>query len=389
MQLLNVNIIDQETVKHIHTEDGTIRHVVSDERLLPFSQKDVRLTFDGAMAFPGLINSHDHLDFNLFPQIGNRIYQNYIEWGEDIQVENKEQINSVLKIPQRLRTKWGIYKNLLAGITTVVNHGEKLIIEDDLINVFQDCQTIHSVKRGKNWKFQLNKFYKRKQPVVIHIGEGTDAGTKDEIDQLSKWNYFKRDIVGIHGVAMNERQASSFKALVWCPASNDFLLGETAAIDRLKTRVPVLFGTDSTLTASWNIWDHLRLARDKNMVTDAELFDMLTINPAGIWDLKKTGQLAADQWADIVVAKPGNALEKWDAFYSINPEDILLVLHRGNIRVFDAELSGQVKKADIPIANFSKVFINGIGKYVHGDLPGLMKDIRKYHPDIALPFTSE
>ena len=54
------------------------------------------------LLFPGLINSHDHLDFNLFPQTGNRIYNNYTEWGKDIQYQNKETINAVLKIPQQI-----------------------------------------------------------------------------------------------------------------------------------------------------------------------------------------------------------------------------------------------------------------------------------------------
>jgi cytosine/adenosine deaminase-related metal-dependent hydrolase len=34
---------------------------------------EFQLYFDDCIVFPGLINSHDHLDFNLFPQLGNRI----------------------------------------------------------------------------------------------------------------------------------------------------------------------------------------------------------------------------------------------------------------------------------------------------------------------------
>ncbi|MCW3118213.1 MAG: amidohydrolase family protein [Chitinophagaceae bacterium] len=388
MQLLNVHIIGQEALKHIHIEDAKIKTVAADEKLLPFTANETRLIFEGAMAFPGLINSHDHLDFDSFQQTGNRIYNNYIDWGADIHKKNKEQINNVLKIPESLRIHWGVYKNLLAGVTTVVHHGKRLVIGNDLINIFQKCQTIHSVNRGKNWRFHLNKLRNRKQPVVIHIGEGTDDKSRLEIDQLIKWNYLKRSMVGVHGIALNEKQASSFKALVWCPASNDFLFGKTAAIDRLKHRTTILFGTDSTLTATWNIWDHLRLARDKKLLTDAELFDGLTVKPAEVWSLNDTGKLTGNQWADIVVAKPGNHQEKWEAFYNLNPEDILLIIHRGNIRLFDAGLMDQVKKNNIPIAGFSKIYISGTGKYVQGDVPGLMKEIREYHPGITFPFTT-
>src|SRR5579863_7251811 len=90
------------------------------------SSGEPAINFGNAIVFPGIINSHDHLDFNSFPQLGNRIYNNYVEWGEDIHHQNKNVINSVLKIPEELRIQWGIYKNLLNGITTVVNHGPKL-----------------------------------------------------------------------------------------------------------------------------------------------------------------------------------------------------------------------------------------------------------------------
>ena len=48
---------------------------------------------------------------------------------------------------------------------------------------------------------------------------------------------------------MDEQQATAFEALVWCPASNYFLLNTTAAVDKLKTKTSILFGTDSTLTS--------------------------------------------------------------------------------------------------------------------------------------------
>src|ERR1700760_983910 len=132
------------------------------------------LSLDGAIAFPGMINSHDHLDFNLFPPLGNQIYNNYTEWGKDIHTHNKAQINPILQIPQPLRTRWGMYKNLINGFTTVVNHGEKLSIPDPLITIFQDCYNLHSVGFEHNWRWKLNRPGRNGQSVVLHVGEGTD-----------------------------------------------------------------------------------------------------------------------------------------------------------------------------------------------------------------------
>jgi len=293
----------------------------------------------------------------------------------------------VLQIPQALRTRWGIYKNLLNGVTTVINHGKRLNTTDDLIDVYQGSASLHSLKGEKNWKYRLN-LHPGKKPVVIHIGEGTDRLAAEEIDRLIKWNLFRRKIVGIHGVAMTQEQAASFSALIWCPDSNYFLLGRTAAIDRLKDRTAILFGTDSTLTADSNIWTHLRLALEQEMVTNTELFEMLTTTPAVIWGLKDRGSIKEEQRADIVVARPPEGATGWDAFFALNPENLQLVLQKGNIKLFSEDLYDQLASSGLDLQDFHKIFINGQGKYIHGNLPDLMSRIRKYYPSVDFPITS-
>jgi cytosine/adenosine deaminase-related metal-dependent hydrolase len=349
----------------------------------PSQPAELSLDFHGALVFPGLINSHDHLDFNLFPPLGNRIYKNYTEWGSDIHTNNSAVIAAVLKVPQELRTRWGLYKNLLNGFTTVVNHGEKLVTDTNLIHVFQDCHSLHSVGFERHWKWKLNRPGAKRRPFALHVGEGTDKVAAGEIDQLLRWNLFKRPVIGIHGVAMNERQAAAFRALVWCPASNDFLLKSTAAIDRLKYKVPLLFGTDSTLTAEWNAWTQIRMGRNARLATDRELLDMLTTAPAAAWQLTDRGTLAAGRMADLVIARPKPGQEGMDAFYSLDPADILLVLHEGNVRLFDPLMIKPLTALGISMDNFSQTRPGG--KYVSGDLPGLMREIRQYYPEVVFP----
>lgn len=357
----------------------------------PTGEDALTLSLPGALAFPGMINSHDHLDFNLFPPLGNKVYTNYTEWGRDIHLRNKDQINAVLKVPLALRTAWGIYKNLLNGFTTVVNHGDPLATSDELITVFQECQCLHSVGFEKNWRWKLNRRRTAYQPVVLHVGEGTNPPARREIDRLLRWNLFKKPLIGIHGVAMNERQAAGFRALVWCPASNYFLLERTAPIGRLKEQVPVAFGTDSTLTAGWNGWEQIRLARDEAMATDRELLQMLTETPATVWGMTNRGKIAAGLRADLVVAQPALPAAPsigpfhLDDLYRLNPGDFLLVLHKGQIRLFDASLLSDLTAQGQSTASFSKISIGGKEKYVWGDLPGLMIEIRKLYPEVVFP----
>ena len=325
------------------------------------------IKFTDVIAFPGLINSHDHLDFNLFPTTGNRVYKNYTEWAADVQEHNGETFKEILKIPKALRIQYGLYKNLLNGFTTVVNHGEQIEIENDLINVFQNCHSLHSVLLEKNWKRQLNNPFAKKQPYVIHAGEGTDQQSADEIDELIKWNVFKKELIAVHGVSMNEQQAKNFKALVWCPASNYFLLNDTAKVDRLKQSISIVFGTDSTLSSGWNAWEHIRLARKTGMVTDQELFDMLTINPAKLWGLNNILK------TDLVVAQRKNEAGEFGAFFSLNPEDILLIIRNSNIILLDESLSDLIN-----INLFDEVLVGDKFKFIRQGITDTLRQIKLY-----------
>ena len=78
MIISKAHIIGEEGFKDIGIENGIINTVaVHDPNLLP----GILLPEDN-ICFPGLINSHDHLDFNSFPQLGNRIYKNYKQYNK-------------------------------------------------------------------------------------------------------------------------------------------------------------------------------------------------------------------------------------------------------------------------------------------------------------------
>jgi cytosine/adenosine deaminase-related metal-dependent hydrolase len=383
--LRDIFTTDGEFISKIIVSDRQIRSVNADDSYQSVkNKKQYCFLFNNAIIFPGLINSHDHLDFNLFPRLGNRIYNNYLEWGTDIHQQNKEIINAVLQVPKALRTQWGIYKNLLNGITTVFNHGRKPEISYSPIDVFPDQHSLHSVKLEKYWKWKLNNPFNVSGPYVIHIGEGTDADSHKEIDTLIKWNILHKKLIGIHGVAMNVAQAASFKALVWCPDSNFFLLNATAPINELKQKTAIIFGTDSTVSAGWNIWEQLRIARKTKLLTDKELFESLTTIPSEIRGLNGAGRLEENANADIVVAekKSANAM---DAFFESDPGSLLMILKKGNIIFFDEGMLDQISSQQISTTAFCRMYINNRIKYVKGDLHDLIKQIKRYTKDIVFP----
>ncbi|MEP6747763.1 MAG: amidohydrolase family protein [Bacteroidota bacterium] len=383
MLLNNVTLVTEHEPASIHISGEKILSVAAANTTIAFD--NINLQFTDAIAFPGLINSHDHLDFNCFSPLGNKIYNNYKEWGNYIHANYKQDIAAVLKIPLHLRVGWGMYKNLLAGVTTVVNHGDFLPIETPLINILQEVQSLHSVKFQKKWKWKLNNPFLKNKLCVIHTGEGSDTQSAAEIDKLLQWNLFKRKLIGVHGIAMNPEQAKKFEGLVWCPESNNVLLKKHADIAELKANTRIVFGTDSTLTGNWNAWHHIRFAKTLKLVGDEELFSMITKSPAQLWNLP-TGQIQAGKDADIVIAKTKNGNAGWDDFFSVNPENILMVLQKGKIRMFDEILFNQISSKYVDRKKYSCVNINSATKFVEGDVPALINGIKKYNPAVTLPF---
>lgn len=376
--------LTNEGPRRIDIQDGKITSIVPDQEDAGDSQA-TQIHFENCFAFPGLINSHDHLHFDLFPRLGNRIYSDYVEWGADIHAVNRKEIDSILKVPLPIRTQWGLYKNLLNGITTVVHHGEYLAIADPVIEVFQRCNMLHSVQQEKHWRWKLNRPLGRGRLFVVHAGEGTNIRSRREIDTLIRWNLFKRELIAVHGVAMDEEQAGAFAALVWCPDSNYFLLNRTADIPRLRQKTTILFGTDSTLSASWNIWEQLRFARKLGMITDEALFQSVTRSPAMVWRLPGRGMLREGFQADVVIATRRSAAGDYPPWLAINPADIALVIQNGRVRLCDEDRYRQIQNDGSDRATFSRVFLEGSTKYVCGNLPGLMAEIKRYAPEVVFP----
>ncbi len=376
MILHDVSIYGEEAHRYIRIRNGIIESV-EDKSIQTADKDELRLELNGAIALPGFINSHDHLEFNCFPALGNKIYKNYTEWGPDIRSSYADTIKQVLQIPEPLRIAWGLYKNLFNGFTTVVNHGKKLAVNDELISVFQDCTPLHSPAFEKNWKWKLKNIFS-KGPVVMHTGEGIDDAAKQEIDELIRSNWFRKKIIGIHGVSMSEQQAVAFEGLVWCPASNYFFLGQTAAVDQLKKNTRVVFGTDSTLTSSWSIQEHFQLAKKNGNVTEKEFVAMLTTEPADLWKIQDRGSIAAGKTANLIVIKPGTNI------FNLDPSAILLVIHRGNIRLADEFITGIRQTPAVP---FSRVRLGDSVKKVQGRPLEIAQEIKKYFSSLYIPFS--
>ena len=321
----------------------------------------------GAMVFPGLVNSHDHLEFDLYPPLGHGPYPDFLAWGEDIHRRDAQTIGRVESVPRAARVRWGVLKNLLAGVTAVADHGGTAAARAIWPLRLLPGTSIHSVALDRGWRRRLWAPWHR-PPFVAHVAEGVSAAAARDADGLVRWNVFGRDLFAVHGIAMTPAQARRFRAVIWCPLSNEFLYGASADIRALKQRAAILFGTDSTLSGPWSFWDHLRRARAIGALDDASLFAAVTDEASRLWEGRPARRIAAGAVADLVVARRGDGAS-WDAFYACEPGDIRLVLRAGAPVLADDAVG-------VGVAAGSRITVGGRPKTVAMDVPALLAAIR-------------
>jgi cytosine/adenosine deaminase-related metal-dependent hydrolase len=337
----------------------------------------------GLHVLPGLINSHDHLEFNLYPRLGNPPYQNYVDWAQDIQRTKKCDIQKVLQVPLRYRLLWGAYKNILSGVTTVVHHNRYYwnFRFNYPLEVFRPYQWIHSLRLEKR---DLTKLLSDNSTTrFIHLAEGIVALAAGELKELSTLGGLNNHTIIIHGVGLSDEDIATMAArrcgMIWCPSSNLYLFGRTAPIEKMTGVIPVALGSDSALTGSLSLFDEMRVAsRAKNIDTPA-LIGFVTSTPSRMLRTNK-GVIRRGAAADLLMYEAGN-LDPFETVLALSARKIRCLWKNGH------PIFGDIEFADISNSqrSLSKIDIAGTKKFIKGDFSGLCKKIRRASPSLDLP----
>ena len=305
------------------------------------------------MAYPALINIHDHLVGNWLPRVApNRPYTNTSQWVKEMRDTEPLQERkkfwktndlSDLTIGNGIEMALlGVYKNIFSGVVIIMDH---LPVQKDEyydsfpVNVVSNYRQGHSVGLENWWggdelEEEMKKTHERK-PFVIHLSEGTDTPAKSEFKKFVKMELLKKNDILVHCTALEKsefNQVAQKKAkIAWCPNSNIYLLGTTLDYKTaLNLGINISLGTDSTLSGSLNILEEL-IYTHTNFPDIAynQLFKMVTENPAEALMLKNyNGKIESGKDANLLLTKK-HFDDPYKNLANLDIEDIELLLYKG------------------------------------------------------------
>ncbi len=339
----------------------------------------------GGVIAPGLIDTHNHILYDIFDEddwTPTQLYKNHTEWP------NEDRYSKTLDVKQCLANdsqgkpawcastpygtsagslrcemdKWGELKGLVAGTTSIVGlPGTSAACFGSLarsIDVSQNGLGSDKVQASALFPpssastICSNFASKTTTAFLPHVGEGVDAKA------LAEWATLEATAGGClvapqtaitHGTAFTAAEFAKMGAagmkLTWSPQSNHFLYGNTTNVPlALDAKLTVAIAPDWSLGGSQNMLDELRFANawdDKNWgdrLKPKDLVTMGTLNGAKVLALDSLiGQIKVGQIADLAVFA-GDRGKPYEAILAATPREVRLVMIGGTVLYGDKEL---------------------------------------------------
>jgi cytosine/adenosine deaminase-related metal-dependent hydrolase/SAM-dependent methyltransferase len=376
----------ESTPANIYIEDGRIRSLGRGGVLsrTPASEGKRSVDLSGFLLLPGLVNAHDHLEFALFPRLGKGGYNNFVEWAEDIYRPGSPPISEHQSVPKNTRLWWGGIRNLLSGVTTVCHHNpyvEKLFSDGFAVRVLRDFAWAHSVPMDHDF-VQKRKNADPDQPFIIHLAEGVDLQSAEEIGHLVRKQALNDRTVLVHGIGLDARGMSLLRArgaaLVWCPTSNVFLFGRTHTRETIQALPRVALGSDSPLTAHGDLLDEVRFARVAVGIPAEALYALVTTSAAQVLRLKNgEGTLRIGAFADLIGVRDAG-LSPADTLATTSCHDVELVIVAGQVQLASSDVLTRLPRS--VTTGLRPLQIDGQVRWVRAPLNRLFSETQRHLP---------
>jgi len=316
----------------IFIENGNIVDIkpLSDGYPPGFSSNDVIKS--GGTIYPGFIELHNHLPYNILPfWVSECCFNNHKEWktkqGYKVNVRGPMQtLGKTSGFPEAM-VKYVECKCLVGGVTTsqgvtLANsqlrkkffHGAIRNVEETNEAVLPEVKT-HIADIEEDGASDFKDGLRDDKTTLLHLAEGIDERARSFFQNLkisnNNWAITNR-LNGIHCAGLKEEDfrimAQYGGTMTWSPFSNLLLYGATANIQAAKDNgILIALGSDWSPSGSKNLLEEIKVAKlvsdhQGGIFSDLELVQMITINPAKIvgWH-QALGSIGIGKKADFVI----------------------------------------------------------------------------------------
>ena len=359
----------------VYVQGERIVAVQEADRPAPIGFEGATLVRTGGTIYPGLIELHSHLPYNVLPiwQVTRR-YSNRGQWGGGNR-DYRARISGPMAVLGRVAgyieavVRYVEVKCLLGGVTSsqgvalFSNAGIRRFYRGLVRNVEQpgaedlpaadtrvaDVEATHAAA-----------FLKRLQTsscLLLHLSEGVDDAARAHYLALRiddrKWAITDA-LAGIHCAGLRGRDFATLRVrggnMIWSPLSNMLLYGDTADIvTAAEERVLIGIGSDWSPSGSKNLLGELKVAwlvaqeKGANLV-ERDIVAMATINAARIlkWDAQ-VGSIEAGKRADLVVVDDRGG-DPYGHLLNARETSITLVVIDGQARYGQPRLMARLGK---------------------------------------------
>lgn len=321
--------------------------------------------------FPGLIDLHDHITWNLLPRWRpNELFSNRYEWQQRTAYKLAlEGPHSKLVADHSLACdadRFGEIKAIVGGSTSVVgglsatpNTDDNACIEGLARNLDSYSGFDGAVLNKEKVRYEIFPFEMKASDAaqirpaldsaelkafLIHVAEGkpSDASSTREFRMLAKHGdgFLHSGVSVIHGTALGKTEfkqmADAGVGLIWSPRSNVELYGATTDVRSAKeSGVKIALAPDWSPSGSDGMIEELKYSATWNasqvppVFDDSELVKMATIIPAQLAGAdKQIGALTEGLYADLLLIKKAGT-QAYPALLHATAGEVRLVIIGG------------------------------------------------------------
>ncbi|GFG52561.1 hypothetical protein CQY20_09260 [Mycolicibacterium agri] len=265
----------------VYIADGRIAAVADVDDGVPDGFSEARTIDTGGMIYPGLLDLHNHLPYNVLPLWKPpRRFDNRAQWlrhpeysrhiGEPMDVLVASGRNAIKAVIRYVEVKL-----LLGGVTSTQGLRSRFGGQGfyrGLIRNFEapddpDLKTAGSrvIDIDQQATADMRASLDTGRRLFFHLAEGIDTKARQQFVLLKDNALLRENLIGIHSLGLQPAQHRAMKSakswIVWSPLSNSLLYGQTIDPAVLKKQKSLFaLGCDWTPSGSRNLLMELKVA---------------------------------------------------------------------------------------------------------------------------------